>query len=60
MTKTPTIRKGKVTIEPEEKDRRLWAKIDVDYFDNLKIDELSDTAPLLLLTPTENWAKNAN
>lgn len=35
--------------EPEEKDRRLWAKIDVDYFDNAKIDELSDSAQLLHL-----------
>lgn len=35
--------------EPEEKDRRLWAKIDVDYFDNPKIDELSDAAQLLHL-----------
>jgi len=33
--------------EPEEKDRRLWAKLDVDYFDNPKIDELSDAAQLL-------------
>lgn len=33
--------------EPEEKDRRLWAKIDVDYFDNPKIDELSDAGQLL-------------
>lgn len=33
--------------EPEEKDRRLWAKLDVDYFDNPKIDELSDSAQLL-------------
>lgn len=30
-------------------DRRLWAKIDVDYFDNRKIDELSDSAQLLHL-----------
>lgn len=36
--------------EPEEKDRRLWAKIDVDYFDNRKIDELSDAAQLLHLS----------
>lgn len=35
--------------EPDEKDRRLWAKIDVDYFDNAKIDELSDAAQLLHL-----------
>jgi len=35
--------------EPEEKDRRLWAKIDVDYFDNGKIDGLSDSAILLHL-----------
>lgn len=32
---------------PEEKDRRLWAKLDVDYFDNPKIDELSDAGQLL-------------
>lgn len=36
--------------EPEEKDRRLWAKVDVDYFDNPKIDELSDSAQLLHLS----------
>lgn len=36
-------------MEPEEKDRRLWAKIDVDYFDNAKIDTLSDSAQLLHL-----------
>ena len=36
-------------MEPEEKDRRLWAKVDVDYFDNPKIDELSDAAQLLHL-----------
>lgn len=36
-------------MEPEEKDRRLWAKIDVDYFDNAKIDALSDSAQLLHL-----------
>lgn len=36
--------------EPDEKDRRLWAKIDVDYFDNAKIDELSDAAQLLHLS----------
>jgi hypothetical protein len=35
--------------EPEEKDRRLWAKVDVDYFDNPKIDVLSDSAQLLHL-----------
>lgn len=35
--------------EPEEKDRRFWAKIDVDYFDNPKIDELSDDGQLLHL-----------
>lgn len=36
-------------MEPEDKDRRLWAKIDVDYFDNAKIDTLSDSAQLLHL-----------
>lgn len=36
-------------MEPEEKDKRLWAKVDVDYFDNPKIDELSDAAQLLHL-----------
>ncbi|GAA5229236.1 hypothetical protein [Arthrobacter cryoconiti] len=35
--------------EAEEKDRRFWAKIDVDYFDNSKIDELSDAGQLLHL-----------
>lgn len=30
-------------------DRRLWAKISVDYFDNPKIEALSDTAQLLHL-----------
>jgi len=33
--------------DPEEKDRRFWAKLDVDYFDNPKIDALSDAAQLL-------------
>lgn len=36
-------------MEPEEKDRRLWAKLDVDYLDNPKIDELSDSAIILHL-----------
>lgn len=31
------------------KDRRLWAKLSVDYFDNPKIDSLSDAAQLLHL-----------
>ena len=35
--------------EADDKDRRLWAKIDVDYFDNGKIDGLSDSAILLHL-----------
>jgi len=34
---------------PEEMDRRLWAKLDVDYLDNPKIDELSDSAIILHL-----------
>ena len=34
-------------LEPEDRDRRIWAKIDVDYFDNPKIDALSDAAQLL-------------
>lgn len=33
--------------DPEDKDRRFWAKLDVDYFDNPKIDALSDAGQLL-------------
>lgn len=39
-----------MTHDESVKDPRIWAKISVDYFDNPKIDVLSDTAQLLHLS----------
>ena len=36
-------------MDDQDKDARLWIKLSLDYFDNPKIDALSDTAQLLHL-----------
>ena len=36
-------------MDEPDKDGRLWIKLSLDYFDNPKIDALSDTAQLLHL-----------